>query len=792
MVDVDCQAKQIAIAAGNCLTAFKAGEDRETMTDADRKTGILFHARVNAVAKDHDQEGFQGVQEDDQDSDWSSQYSGGIGSAQISGSVLADVFMEKDLADDQSPRDRTDEISDDEPYDRLHEMRTSRLFCTAFSIHLVIISQVSVYDIILKVMANKYDDNSIEILEGLEAVRKRPGMYIGSVDARGLHHLVWEIVDNAIDEAINGFGDQIIIQINKDGSCTVTDFGRGMPVGTHRSGKNTLQVIFTVLHAGGKFSDQGGYKTAGGLHGVGASVVNALSEWLEVEVCRDKKRYLMRFENGGKKVSKLQELGATNRTGSKVTFMPDKKIFQTTNFNFQTIVERAQEEAFLLKNVKLTVKDERSGDQQEFLYKEGLKAFMDYLHEDKDTLHDTVTFSGEKDGISVDIAFQYTDGYQENTFSYVNLVRTGDGGTHEVGYKTAFTKVINEFAREVGLLKEKDKNFEGSDVREGLTSIISCAIPESLLQFEGQTKGKLGTPEAKTAVDGIVSEQLLYYLHENKETATQLIKKIQRAALAREAARKAKDEARSGKKSSVRAKEILSGKLAPAQSKDSSRLELFLVEGDSAGGSAKKCRDSSFQAILPLRGKVLNTERAAVSEIEKNEELNTIIHCIGAGVGPHFNIDDIHYDKVVIMTDADTDGAHIQVLLLTFFYRFMRELIETGHVYIAMPPLYGVMKNKERVYLYSDDELAQMKKELGEKVDIQRYKGLGEMDADQLWDTTMDPAKRTLIQVTIEDAALCERRISVLMGNNAEIRRKWIDDNIDFTLEEDYRVTRNG
>ncbi|MDO4197354.1 MAG: DNA topoisomerase IV subunit B [Erysipelotrichaceae bacterium] len=641
-------------------------------------------------------------------------------------------------------------------------------------------------------MVNKYDDSSIEILEGLEAVRKRPGMYIGSVDGRGLHHLVWEIVDNAIDEALNGFGDEIVIEINKDGSCTVTDSGRGMPVGMHKSGKNTLEVIFTVLHAGGKFSDQGGYKTAGGLHGVGASVVNALSSWLVVEVCRDRKRYQMRFENGGKKIGKLIEIGTTNKTGSKVTFMPDKSIFSTTNFNFQTIVDRAQEEAFLLKNVRLTVKDNRTDQSESFLYEEGLKAFMEYLHEDKDVLHDTVCFSGNKDGIGVDIAFQYTDGYQENTFSFVNLVRTGDGGSHEVGYKTAFTKVINEFARENGLLREKDKNFEGSDVREGLTSIISCSIPESLLQFEGQTKGKLGTPEAKSAIDAIVSEQLSYYLHENKNIALQLIKKIQRACIAREAARKAKDEARSGKKNSTKSKEILSGKLANAQSKDSSKLELFLVEGDSAGGSAKKCRDSRFQAILPLRGKVLNTERASISEIEKNEELNTIIHCVGAGVGANFNVDNIHYDKIIIMTDADTDGAHIQVLLLTFFYRFMRELIETGHVYIAMPPLYGVMQNKQRVYLYSDEELARKKEELGEKLDVQRYKGLGEMDADQLWDTTMDPQKRTLIQVSIDDAALCERKISVLMGNNAEIRRKWIDDNIDFTLEEDYRVTRNG
>ena len=641
-------------------------------------------------------------------------------------------------------------------------------------------------------MTKKYDENDIEILEGLDAVRKRPGMYIGSVDARGLHHLVWEIVDNSIDEALNGYGDEIIIELNKDGSCSVTDFGRGMPVGKHKSGKNTLEVIFTILHAGGKFSDQGGYKTAGGLHGVGAAVVNALSDWLEVEVCRDKKRYKMRFEKGGKKVSKLDVLGTTNRSGSRVTFMPDKTIFQTTNFNFSTVLERAQEEAFLLKNVKLTVKDNRTGDEQSFLYEEGLKAFMDYLHEDKDVLHETVCFSGESNGINVDLAFQYTDGYQENTFSFVNLVRTGDGGSHETGYKTAFTKCLNDYARANGILREKDKNFEGSDVREGLTSIISCSIPESLLQFEGQTKGKLGTPEAKTAVDNVVSEQLSYFLNENKSIATNLIKKIQRAALAREAARKAKDEARSGKKSTSKAKEILSGKLANAQSKDSSKLELFLVEGDSAGGSAKKCRDSKFQAILPLRGKVLNTERASVAEIEKNEELNTIIHCIGAGVGPNFSIEDIHYDKVIIMTDADTDGAHIQVLLLTFFYRFMRELIEQGHVYIAMPPLYGVMKNKERIYLYSDEELEEMKKELGERVDIQRYKGLGEMDADQLWDTTMDPSKRTLIQVSIDDAALCERKISILMGNNAEARRKWIDDNIDFTLEEDYRVTRNG
>ena len=639
-------------------------------------------------------------------------------------------------------------------------------------------------------MTRKYDDSSIEILEGLEAVRKRPGMYIGSVDARGLHHLVWEIVDNAIDEALNGYGKEIIIELNKDGSVSVTDFGRGMPVGQHKSGKNTLEVIFTVLHAGGKFSDDGGYKSAGGLHGVGASVVNALSTYVDVEVCRDKKRYQMHFENGGKKVSKLKELGSTTKTGSKVTFLPDKNIFSTISFNFNTICEKAQEKAFLLTGIKLIVIDHNSEQKNEYLYEEGLKSFIDYLHEDKEVLHDVVYFKGVNNEINVEIAFQYTSSYQENTYSFVNLVRTSDGGTHETGYKSAFTKVINDYARNEGLLREKDKNFEGNDVREGLTSFLSITIPEHLLQFEGQTKGKLGTPEAKNAVESVVSENLMFFLKENKKIAYDLIKKIQRAALAREAARKAKDEARAGKKSNTKAQEILSGKLAPAQSKDYKNLELFLVEGDSAGGSAKKCRDSKYQAILPLRGKVLNTEKASLVDIEKNEELNTIIHCVGAGVGANFDIEDIHYDKVIIMTDADTDGAHIQVLLLTFFYRFMRELIEEGHVYVAMPPLYGVKEKDGMKYLYSDDELNAYRKQANTKLEIQRYKGLGEMDADQLWDTTMDPKKRTLIKVGIEDAALCEHKISILMGNNAQSRRKWIDENIDFTLEEDYKVVR--
>ena len=639
-------------------------------------------------------------------------------------------------------------------------------------------------------MTNLYDDSSIEILEGLEAVRKRPGMYIGSVDGRGLHHLVWEIVDNAIDEALNGFGKEIIIEINKDGSLTVTDFGRGMPVGIHKNGKNTLEVIFTVLHAGGKFSSSGGYRTSGGLHGVGASVVNALSQWLEVEVSRDKKRYRMRFENGGKIIYPLEEIGNSQKSGSKVTFKPDPSIFTTTSFSFSTIAERAQEHAFLLKDVKISLIDHINGQKAEYSYSDGLSAFMDYLHSDKIPLHDTVCFSGNSNGIGIDVAFQYTDSYQENTFSYVNLVRTSDGGTHEVGYKTAFTRAFNEFARNNSILKEKDKNFDGNDIREGLTSIIAVTVPENILQFEGQTKGRLGTPQAKNAVDNVVYEQLTYYLNENKETAISLVSKIQKASYAREAARKAKEEARAGKRSSNKTKEILNGKLAPAQSRDYSKLELFLVEGDSAGGSAKKCRDSLYQAILPLRGKVLNTERASLNDIEKNEELNTIVHSIGAGVGANFDIDDIRFDKVIIMTDADTDGAHIQVLLLTFFYRFMRPLIEQGHVYLALPPLYRVTYGKEMHYCYSDEELESYRAK-GVKMDIQRYKGLGEMDADQLWDTTMDPARRTLIQVSIEDSAICERKISVLMGNNADLRKAWIEENIDFTLEEDYKAN-NG
>ncbi|AFH62139.1 DNA topoisomerase IV subunit B [Paenibacillus caseinilyticus] len=640
-----------------------------------------------------------------------------------------------------------------------------------------------------------YGADDIQVLEGLVAVRKRPGMYIGSTSTSGLHHLVWEIVDNAVDEHLAKHCSQIDVTIHKDQSVTVQDNGRGIPTGMHKTGIPTPQVVFTILHAGGKFGG-GGYKKSGGLHGVGASVTNALSEWLEVEIFRDGKIHRQRFEywvddkgneHVGEPATGLEVIGNTRKTGTKVTFKPDKRVFQGgTAMNYDTLYERLQEIAFLNSGLKVTLTDLRADKEEMFQYEGGAAQFVQFLNEEKAVLHDVIHFTAEKDDIEVEVALQYNDGYTETLASFVNSIPTRGGGTHETGFKTAYTRVMNEYARKTGMLKEKEKNLDGQDLREGMMAVINIKMGE--VEFVGQTKDQLGSASARSAVDSVVSDKMSVFLEENPQVAQMVMKKAIQSAKAREAARKAREEVRSGKKGKSESSN-LGGKLTPAQSKDYTRNELFIVEGDSAGGSAKQGRDSRHQAILPLKGKPMNPEKAKLLDIMKNEEYKAIIAAIGAGVGPEFDVTESNYAKIIIMTDADTDGAHIQVLLLTFFYRYMKPLIDAGKVYIAQPPLFKVTKkagkNSAVRYAWTDEQLAKLTKELGKNLELQRYKGLGEMNPDQLWETTMDPATRTLLQVQIEDAAKAERRVSTLMGDKVDPRKRWIIENVDFTEFEE-------
>lgn len=621
-----------------------------------------------------------------------------------------------------------------------------------------------------------YDESQIQVLEGLEAVRKRPGMYIGSTSSRGLHHLVYEIVDNSIDEALAGYCKNIDVYIHQDNSITVIDDGRGMPVGMHpKMGKPTVEVIMTILHAGGKFGG-GGYKVSGGLHGVGASVVNALSEECEVTVTREGSVWRQTYSRGNV-TSDLVKIGEAEpeEHGTKVHFKPDSDIFEETIFDFEVLSNRLRELAFLNKGISIRLVDERDDKEEDYFYEGGIKSFVSYLNRNREVLHqDPIYVEGIKDGVAVEVALQYHDGYNENLFSFANNIDTIEGGTHLVGFKTALTRVMNDYAKKFGHLKESDKNLSGEDIREGLTAVISVKISEP--QFEGQTKTKLGNSEVRGIVDGVLGESVALYLEENPAVGKIVIDKALVAARAREAARKARELTRK----SVLERSALPGKLADCSSKDPAECEIYIVEGDSAGGSAKQGRDRKFQAILPLRGKILNVEKQRLDKILNSDTIRSMVTAFGAGIGKDFDIEKIRYNRIIIMTDADVDGAHIRTLLLTFFYRYMRELVDQGHVYIAQPPLYKVSKAKKEIYAYSDTELENAIKDLGGKdnnTNIQRYKGLGEMNASQLWETTMDPERRILLRATIEDAIAADEIFTILMGDKVEPRREFIQNN---------------
>ncbi|AKX34042.1 DNA topoisomerase IV subunit B [Spiroplasma litorale] len=637
-------------------------------------------------------------------------------------------------------------------------------------------------------MANEnklnYNEESIQVLEGLDAVRKRPGMYIGSTDSKGLHHLVWEIVDNSIDESLAGACNEINVSIEKDGSITVKDNGRGVPIGSYRgTNKSTPEIIFSVLHAGGKFGGEG-YKTSGGLHGVGSSVVNALSSKFKVTIYRDNKISTIRFANGGKLTQPLKETGSTKQTGTMVNFLPDETIFSTTKFSFSTISERLKESALLNSGLKITLKDNRSDKYIEYKYENGLIEFVHELRGSQKALTSPIIIKGNNQSIDVEIAMLYTNEFSETVLGFANNVKTSEGGTHVVGFKSGLVKALNDYGKNQGILKERDKKLDASDIKEGLIAVVTVKIPENLIQYEGQTKGKLGTAEAKVVCEKITETSINFWLQENKTLAISLIEKALLARRAKEEARKARQAVRDQKNKS-KSRNML-GKLTPAQGKEKELNELFLVEGDSAGGSAKSGRDRKFQAILPLKGKVINAEKSKLVDLLKNEEIVTIMNAIGAGVGSDFDVNDINYGKIIIMTDADTDGAHIQTLLLTFFYRYMKDLIINKKIYIALPPLFKITgsNKKDFKYLWTEDELALYMKKSKSKFEIQRYKGLGEMNASQLWETTMDPEKRKLILVKIDDGLAAENSFRTLMGDNSDKRKEWIEENVKFTLEE--------